>query len=208
MKIGLVGLAGSGKDESAKIIQELLPEFKIDRYAGLLKETARTVFGDNFDDRDVKEVPVRVSSTKLQASLYMLLHSLKLSVEDELGFQNLCLKHFSNVGEMSPREFQQLLGTEVGRKVNPDIWVNYIKRKDEKLIIPDVRFDNELVNFNILITRHPVPKGKLHSSEVFAAELQLIDDPTNYVQAIIHNGGTLDDLRVKIELLLKAYNII
>ncbi|MEX0129692.1 hypothetical protein AB2T91_21095, partial [Clostridium butyricum] len=59
-KIGLIGLAGSGKDTVAVILQEALKdigqEFEIALFAGLLKETAKAVFGDNFDDRDVKEV--------------------------------------------------------------------------------------------------------------------------------------------------------
>lgn len=206
-KIGLVGLAGSGKDESAKIIQELLPTYKIDRYAGLLKETARTVFGDNFDDRDVKEVPVEVNWYKMSTALITLRKKLGLGDFDASCFNSLCQRHLFTFEPMSPREFQQLLGTEIGRRINPDIWVNYIKRKDENLIIPDVRFDNELVDFNILITRHPVPKGTLHSSEVFAAELQQ-GNAYETVDSWIHNDGTLEDLKFKLQGVLTKYCII
>ena len=67
IKIGLVGLAGAGKDTAALILQRVLAEqgkhFGIDRYAALLKKCSQQVFGDNFDDRDVKEEMVFVTPT-------------------------------------------------------------------------------------------------------------------------------------------------
>lgn len=205
-KIGLVGLAGAGKDEAAKIIKELLPHYEIDRYAAILKEAARQVFGDNFDDRDVKEESVFMTP-QLWDKLWDAVDYTALKVTDDNPtlydvFMDYADKAFSNLTWISPRLFQQLLGTEVGRNVHPNIWVNYLRNQERNLIIPDVRYDNELVDFNILITRHPVPKGKLHASEVFAAELILIDDPFKYVNCIVYNGGTLDDLRDKLTYVL------
>ena len=59
MKLGLLGLPEAGKDTAALILQRVLAEqgmhFEIKKYAGLLKEATRLAFGDNFDDRDVKE---------------------------------------------------------------------------------------------------------------------------------------------------------
>ena len=210
-KIGLIGLAGAGKDESAKIIQQLLPAFEIDRYASILKEAARQVFGENFDDRDVKEEMVFVTP-QLWDKLWDACDYTALKVAEKSGhydeFMDKADKAFGNLTWISPRLFQQLLGTEVGRAIDPDIWVNYLRNQDRNLIIPDVRFDNELVDFNILITRHPVPKGTLHASEVFAAELQMQDDPSGTIEARIYNGGSLEDLKIKIEKLLKSVNII
>lgn len=211
MKIGLVGLAGAGKDEAAKIIKELLPHYEIDRYAAILKEAARQVFGDNFDDRDVKEETVFVTPQlwdKLWDAVdYTALKVCEGSFDVYDIFIDYADKAFSSLTWISPRLFQQLLGTEVGRKVDPNIWVNYLRNQERNLIIPDVRFDNELVDFNILITRHPIPKGKLHASEVFAAELQQ-SNAYEVVDTWIHNNGTLEDLKVKLEYVLKKYCLL
>lgn len=207
-KIGLIGLAGSGKDTVAVILQEALKdigqEFEIDRYAGLLKETAKAVFGDNFDDRDVKEVLIPVTRKlfdKIVDETIALAN--KLHVVNRDLWDVLCMEHIDKLDEISPRLFQQLLGTEVGRAIDNDIWVNYLKQQDRNLIIPDVRFYNETVQFNVLITRHPVPKGKLHASEVYAAELQLSDNPYDYVDYVIHNDGSIEELKHKVHQLVK-----
>ncbi|ADQ12731.1 putative dNMP kinase [Acinetobacter phage phiAB1] len=213
-KIGLIGLAGSGKDTVAVILQEALKErgqvFEIDRYAGLLKEAARQVFGENFDDRNVKEVDKFVdlclADKIIDATDYVYL-KLNRSDIDLDEWNALCQKHIDSCTWMSPRKFQQLLGTEVGRAIDPDIWVNYLKNQDRNLIIPDVRFGNEDVDFNILITRHPVPQGKLHASEVYAAELQLSDNPYDYVDYVIHNDGSIDDLKRKVQQLVNKIKI-
>lgn len=211
-KIGLIGLAGAGKDEAAKIIKELLPHYEIDRYAAILKEAARQVFGENFDDRDVKEESVFVTP-QLWDKLWDAVDYTALKVTEDNPtlydvFMDYADKAFNGLTWISPRLFQQLLGTEVGRNVHPNIWVNYLRNQERNIIIPDVRFDNELVNFNILITRHPIPKGTLHASEVFAAELQLQEDVSGTVEAHIHNDGTLDDLKWKIIQLFKLVNFI
>lgn len=211
-KIGLVGLAGAGKDEAAKIIKELLPHYEIDRYAAILKEAARQVFGENFDDRDVKEESVFMTP-QLYDKLWDAVDYTALKVTDDNPtiydvFMDYADKAFSNLTWVSPRLFQQLLGTEVGRNVHPNIWVNYLRNQERNLIIPDVRFDNELVDFNILITRHPVPKGKLHASEVFAAELQMSNEAHLYVDEVVYNDGSLEDLRIKLEFNLKFHGLL
>uniref|UniRef100_A0AAU8KVE5 Deoxynucleoside monophosphate kinase n=1 Tax=Acinetobacter phage vB_Ab_1137_KEN_03 TaxID=3158853 RepID=A0AAU8KVE5_9CAUD len=213
-KIGLIGLAGAGKDTVAVILQEALKErgqvFEIDRYAGLLKEAARQVFGENFDDRNVKEVDKFVdlclADKIIDATDYVYLKLNRPDIDlDE--WNELCKKHIDSCTWMSPRKFQQLLGTEVGRALDENIWVNYLKNQDRNLIIPDVRFGNEDVDFNILITRHPVPKGKLHASEVYAAELQLSDNPYDYVDYVIHNDGSIEDLKRKVQQLVNKIKI-
>ncbi|HCH9029319.1 TPA: hypothetical protein NNT01_004473 [Salmonella enterica] len=214
MKIGLIGLAGAGKDTVAVILQEALKnigqEFEIDRYAGLLKETAKAVFGDNFDDRDVKEVLIPFTvDLKLKVIVELCSLGVKLNLNQQgwLTYNHLCAEQFAELKEISPRLFQQLLGTEVGRAIDENIWVNYLKNQDRNLIIPDVRFGNEDVDFNILITRHPVPKGKLHASEVYAAELQLSDNPYDYVDYVIHNDGSIDDLKRKVQQLVNKIKV-
>lgn len=213
-KIGLIGLAGSGKDTVAVILQEALKdigqEFEIDRYAGLLKETAKAVFGERFDDRDVKEVLIPFDwklKFRVINELCTLAEKLYLCPQELRTYNRLCAEQFAELTEISPRKFQQLLGTEVGRAIDENIWVSYLKNQDRNLIIPDVRFGNEDVDFNILITRHPVPKGKLHASEVYAAELQLSDNPYDYVDYVIHNDGSIEDLKRKVQQLVNKIKV-
>ena len=211
MKLGLIGLAGAGKDTAAVIMQRILKEqtgehYTIERYAGLLKTCARKVFGDSFDDRDVKEVMIPVTKE---------LHDLMIAVtsycQRELGiyddddiarWHKLCNQHFGGLSEVSPRLFQQLLGTEVGRAIDPNIWVNYLHSKDYNMIIPDCRFPNELVDKNILIIRHGVPEN-IHSSEEFAAHLQI--DHTarlGVVDYVTRNTGTIKELETRLRFVL------
>ena len=210
MKLGLIGLAGAGKDTAAVIMQRILKEqtgehYTIERYAGLLKTCARRVFGDNFDNRDVKEVMIPVTKE---------LHDLMIAVtsycQRELGIRDadiarwhsLCNKHLGSLSEVSPRLFQQLLGTEVGRAINTDVWVNYLHSQDYDMIITDCRFPNELVDKNILIIRHDVPEN-IHSSEEFAAKLQT--DHTarlGVVDYVIHNTGTIEELETRLRFAL------
>lgn len=215
MKIGLCGLAGSGKDTAAVIIQELLAEqgkhFTIDRYAALLKEAARQVFGETFDDRDVKEESVFVTPDLFDRMTDAVdyLH-LKLGLDYTQGelLWEAFDQHIKPLTWISPRLFQQLVGTELGRKVNPNIWVDYLKRKAQDMIVPDVRFDNELLDLNILITRHPVPKGEIHASELFAAELQMMDDPFEYIDYLVWNGEAIAALKDKLRYVLKLNKLI
>ena len=56
-------------------------------------------------------------------------------------------------GEMTAREFMQFLGTDVMRKIHPNVWtnacLNKIKKEDSKLsIVADVRFPNEVEAIN------------------------------------------------------------
>lgn len=202
MKIGICGLAGDGKDTLASLLRDEFSKrgvyFTVDRYAALLKEAARQVFGEDFDKRDVKEESVFVTpelhDRMVDATDYLQL-KLGLNPEQFDVWNAACIKHIDNLTWVSPRLFQQLLGTEVGRSVDPGIWVNYIKNKSCNLIIPDVRFGNEQLDYNILIIRNPVPTGKVHSSEAYAVDLRLQEYPEQYVDFVVINRTTIEDLR-------------
>jgi hypothetical protein len=120
--IGIIGLAGSGKDTLADQLSRQHHFFKYS-FARPLKEALNAVFGwrmEQWEDRVWKE-----------------------TVQPWLG--------------KSPRQCAQTLGTEWGRDlVHPELWVLLAQRTWENLIvderlleqykrmvIPDVRFDNE-----------------------------------------------------------------
>lgn len=210
MKLGLIGLAGAGKDTAAVIMQRILKEqtgehYTIERYAGLLKTCAHKVFGDSFDDRDVKEVKIPVTKElhdrMLAVASYCCLR-LGLFGDDIDLWHSLCNTHLGGLAEISPRLFQQLLGTEVGRAVDSNIWVDYLHSKDCNMIITDCRFKNELVDKNILIVRHYVP-AELHASEAFAANLQTNRAARQgVVDYVIHNTGTIEELETRLRFAL------
>lgn len=219
MKLGLLGLAGSGKDTAAEILQRVLREqgfeFEIKKYAGLLKEATRLAFGDNFDDRDVKEERVFVTPTLadkiIDATDYIW---LKLYGDDPIAmdtyfydFTMLCQKHIDSKTWMSPREFQQLLGTDVVRAIDPDAWVKYLTEQDGNYIISDVRFANELVDYNVLLWRdNPTSAAELHVSELFAVSCMhdvQRSDPIDYLHDYtLWNKGTLEELERNIRFMV------
>ena len=212
MKLGLLGLAASGKDTAAEILQRVLLEqgfeFEIKKYAGLLKEATRLAFGDNFDDRDVKEERVFVTPTLadkiIDATDYIWL-KLGFGQEHFELFNDLCIKHIDSKTWMSPREFQQLLGTDVIRAIDPDTWVKYLTGQDGNYIISDVRFANELVDYNVLLWRNSGGACMWHKSEAFA--LTLMSDVHTGDAPYLHdytlwNKGTLEELERNIRFMV------
>lgn len=213
MKLGLLGLAGSGKDTAAEILQRVLREqgmsFEIKRYAELLKEATRLAFGDNFDDRDVKEERVFVTPDLadkiIDATDYIW---LKLGFDHQHFelFNDLCTKHIDSKTWISPREFQQLLGTEVVRTIDPDAWVKYLTGQDGNYIVSDVRFANELLDFNVLCWRNDKCAME-HPSEAFTKTLMLdrqLGDAPYLHDYTLWNKGTLEELERNIRFMVST----
>lgn len=211
IKIGLLGLAGSGKDTAAEILQRVLREqgmsFEIMKYAGLLKEATRLAFGDNFDDRDVKEervfVTPELADKLIDATDYVW---LKLGLPDELfeEYNRLTIEFIDSKTWISPREFQQLLGTDVVRTIDPDAWVKYLMEQDGNFIVSDVRFANELMDFNVLLMRGHIP-DVVHESEAFTKTLThavvFLDAPYLH-DYTLWNTGTLEELERNIRFMV------
>lgn len=214
MQLGLLGLPEAGKDTAALILQRVLAEqgmhFEIKKYAGLLKEATRLAFGDNFDDRDVKEERVFVTPDLadkiIDATDYVW---LKLGFDHEHFelFNDLCTKHIDSKTWMSPREFQQLLGTDVVRAIDPDAWVNYLKREGGNFIVSDVRFTNELLDYNVLLWRNNGAACMWHNSEALA--ITLMNDVHTGDAPYLHdytlwNKGTLEELERNIRFMVST----
>lgn len=111
----------------------------------------------------------------------------------------------------SPRHLMQTLGTEWGRTlVHPDVWVLATQRHLERLIqsgirrivISDVRFENEAAMATSLgslvrIERPGVGPANSHVSEDASAI-------SAYVDAVVRNDGTLEDLNDRVIDLVAA----
>lgn len=180
MKVGILGLAGAGKDTFANMLLEHLPDFKIDRYARPLKELTCRIFGltmEEVEDRIIKEKPVQVSRDVMIQEVFGTLSDVLNFTDEELDkASELFFEHFQSARAMSPREFQQIFGTDVVRAVKPTAWVDRLQSVQSNLIVPDVRFENELCDVNYLVTRFVGVPRPTHTSEHFAWDLQFAND--------------------------------
>ena len=179
MKIGIIGCAGAGKDTVANIICKLNPKFSVARFAEPLKYAARRAFGERFDDRDVKEVRIPVTEeladTLLLAAYDMCNRKLQFSDEelDKAGELYAEIERFYVGSEISPREYQQILGTEVVRKVRDTAFVDAVAFRGGDTVVPDVRFSNEANVFDLLlyVYRPDSPRVANHASEQLARNI-------------------------------------
>ena len=217
MRIGITGLAGAGKDTAAEILSEL-SGIKVARYAAPLKQAALFVFGSTFDNRDTKEVRVPFYGTALEdraiEAVIELQHILFRTERERDDFAERFMQIVHPQEELSPREFQQLVGTECARAVSSTVFQDYLIRTQSSAIIPDVRFEEEadVLDWLFVIDRD-VPKMN-HSSEDFALNLiqnyrdGFFFDERNMERYImyssyIRNNGTIQELRTKLEDNLK-----
>lgn len=215
MRIGILGLAGAGKDTTALLLQQALAEkgytFKIDRFAAPLKDAARKVFGSNFDDRDIKEVPVPVDPDHMLEVVYWMCDSLGFTDAEMDKASELFAETLGILDVCSPRKFQQLLGTDVVRVVRPTAWVDRISGLHGNYIIPDCRFENELQGTNILIARYGfVPKPE-HPSEHLAWDLTYRLGSINpevrgkCIHRVSNSGMNLASLRSELNYIVMPY---
>lgn len=202
IKVGILGLAGSGKDTFANMLLKYLPDFTIDRYAAPLKDLTAEIYNctlEELEGREFKEKPKQVSRDVMIEAVFYWLTIILCFTEEELDrASELFFEHFGSARAISPREFMQIFGTDVVRAVKPNAWVDHLQGKEGNLIIPDVRFENELCDINILILREDYPTKPAHSSELFAWELeQELYEPFSKVDYYIDNTGDLPDLSLE-----------
>lgn len=111
MIIGLSGYAKSGKDEVAKIIQELQTGWKVKKFSGALKKVASLLTGipqDKFEDQEFKQ-------SYLGSEWSLPVETPLDAVFGDVQFMQM----------MSVREFLQKLGTDAIRDgLHPNAWVN------------------------------------------------------------------------------------
>ena len=217
MRIGITGLACSGKDTAAEILSEI-SGIKVARYAAPLKQAALFVFGSTFDNRDTKEVRVPFYGTALEdraiEAAIELQHILFRTERERDEFAERFMQIVHPQEELSPREFQQLVGTECARAVSSTVFQDYLTRTHSHAIIPDVRFKEEadVLDWLIVIDRKWVLKLN-HPSEDFAWNLiQNYRDgfffEGRYItnSSYIRNNGTIQELRTKLEDTLEYIN--
>jgi hypothetical protein len=190
--IGICGLIGSGKGTVADILEEHHCFDKVS-FADTLKNAAATIFRW---DRAMLEGDTKDSREKREQI-------------DEWWAERLGIPDFS------PRYLLQYMGTEVMRNnLHPDIWVLSLERKiiecgPGDYVVPDVRFPNEIrmIKRNGGKVWH-VQRGELpdwfgqNPSHIHASETSWNNE---IFDATIYNNGTIDDLKLTVDNLLKAW---
>lgn len=229
MKIAITGFAGAGKDTVAGFMKALLEQsetpVEIDRFAAPLKGAAASLFGETFDDRDVKEQFVVVHRHDLLAAI----GRLSAMLDNRYDLLTPALEHFdayrSRVQPMryalSPREFQKVMGTNVVRRISPDAWAERVYRKDTSdsvMLIPDARFLNEInpADYVLLVYNGPSqqPRDSLHESEHLAFDLsERVDDQLGWPRkSMVQYKGkyirVVDNLHSKESLELESSRIL
>lgn len=107
------------------------------------------------------------------------------------------------------RLFLQLLGTEVGRAIDPDIWVKALFNQyndQENWIITDVRFPNEADAIKekgglLIKVERDTSYEDTHASEHALDQYDKFD-------VIIDNNGSLEDLFFKVSEFMHKYKLL
>lgn len=134
--VGLTGKAGAGKTTAADYLTDRYGFYQVS-LADPIKELLNNRFGwtpEMWQDRDWKE-----------------------GEDPDYGVQPMPLVECGQrTRYFSPRSWAQWLGTEVGRALYKDVWVDaaiasayeLYSKGHTRIVIPDVRFDNEAVAVN------------------------------------------------------------
>jgi hypothetical protein len=217
MIIGISGKIGSGKDTVGSIIQWLQlskdypvvwgPNYNKAACAGL--GSFNNFMGTGHTWRSDWEIKKFAFKMKQCVSI---ITGVPLSGLEMMSVKNGLIG--PDWGDLTYRKLLQLLGTEVGRSIHENFWVNalfaeyykscFVDRDNDfpKWIITDMRFPNELAavkqrgGITIRLTREVEcadPTIALHPSET------ALDDAT--FDHVIENNGTIDELIEKVKSL-------
>lgn len=201
MIAGIVGFLGSGKGTVGDILIQEKGYYRLS-FADAVKDAVSVVFGwpRHLLEGDTEESRVFRESTD--------------------GFWS---ERFGYA--VTPRYMLQLMGTEAGRDVfNKDIWIYSVEKRMqgiENVVIPDVRFPNEIHFIRsmggkvIRVKRGPEPEwynaalsanfecntDLMANYHIHYSEWAWIGQKFDHV---IENDGTLEDLRIKLNNIMES----
>lgn len=184
--IGIAGKKQSGKNTVANILRSLTINLPIDNdIIDFVKN--RLIDTKSLDLYSKYKTASFAYPIKICASLMLNIPVEAFESED---FKKQVIPEFG----ITYRQFLQKLGTEVGRNIHPDIWVNYVIKQigNKPTIITDVRFKNEcdaIKNNNGLLI---CVKRNNNIIDTHLSEVEL-DEYTDF-DYIIDNRGSIDEL--------------
>ena len=210
MLIGIIGTKRSGKDTTARIIQA------VDLYRTYFKDLKlvdeNTFIHNCLSDKYFQELKERNYISKYDNHAFADNVKMCISIITGIDYKELFVEEIKNsdsgIGEvLTYRQLMQQFGTEVGRTLDPDIWIKSLfKDYDSSMnwIITDVRFENEantiIRNGGILFRIIKEEPSNEHSSETGLPNYPSIAEE-------IYNKGSMDELINKIKLIMERYKI-
>lgn len=221
--LGIAGEKGSGKDTVCDFLVANYGFTKMS-LAGPLKEIVGKVFPEFPPDHLWGESKLR----EIPAPQYPLSGSCPLCgrrMKMEGAAKWVCGCGFEHEAYLTPRLALQTLGTEWGRRLYEDVWVDYLFSEIDRLglrrvCISDVRFPNEVRRIrqhNGLVLRlkrkssiskvekrassmwdvfHRLYGGK--KTVVHASEMGLDGVPPRFFVGVIENNRTIPDLHAEV----------
>lgn len=222
MLIGMSGKKTSGKDTVCTIIEaiDVYYNTRFEPSISLHKFVNQCLFEGRLNSlstfRDIVTTWNRESFAKrLRRCLYTITGDDRIFALDDETKNSLSTIKDAKGNYYTIRQLLQKFGTEVGRNISPNLWVDalmndYIEAKskgyEEDWIVTDVRFKNEAEaireNGGILIRlNRNTGFNDQHSSET------ALDDYKNF-DLIIDNNGTLDELIDKVYNFMKEFKFI
>lgn len=221
--IGFCGAPYSGKDESAYLLSEItgIPKYS---FAYPIKKIIGDLF--NFDSRhsqgELKEDVKLYTTERWRRNIVSLSRGYLCGFINHLEdyeiidkfYKTVLLPHMASENEYkdratlhcSPRQLYQKFGTEFGRSIKGNLWIDIAKTKYEEqnaLIIPDLRFNNEAewIKENkgmiVKMNREESKEVSIHSSETSLLK--------EHIDITVCNNGTLEDLKVSIQMVSDYY---
>ena len=217
MIIGLSGKKQCGKNTVSLIIQALSQIDGINtdsmyRYGevkyeeDIISEVKRIM---NLPTGIVNKWEEKSFAYKLRECLYTLTGNSKVFNLDEASKKSPSgIKSWAG-REYAIRELLQLFGTEVGRVISPNIWVDCLLKDYKNInnwIITDVRFENEAEAIKALGGVVIRIDRNLGAKDNHVSETAL--DSFNGFDATIDNNGTIEDLINNTLDVVKKLNLI
>lgn len=233
MIIGISGKKGHGKDTVGDMLRTALYRtrteygWQICKFADTLKDMVCMLIGctrAQLEDPVFKNTELGESWVTYSVNDNNRTRDTWVVAGDERSIYNKYNVYSKN--KLTPRLLLQLLGTECGRNIiHPNIWINALfgKYKQRPVgkpyndqnrrileypnwIITDVRFINEVEAIKErggIIIR--VNNPNVESTDRHISETELDNYSFDY---IVENGGTLNDLHIKVEELVRTTNIL
>ena len=223
MRIGLIGVAGAGKDTAAKILSDLTGK-PVVSFAKPLHEAAIRIWGDTALNREEKEKEQIFGERNFERfndyhmALLAKINSAQNVITERNLYKLLTLRDLftdhatGRIHEtITPRKFMQLYGTEYWRSILPSVWVNLLQDEYDDCIVPDVRFVNEAMIFDLLIVikRDGIAPVSSHASEEMANQFKDLCEQKEPIKhwfggiakdlVVLENNGTIGSLEHKLK---------
>ena len=215
MVIGISGKKESGKDTVCKIIQAVDLYYNCPRKTGSWEPRNKFIWDFVRGDRDVTLSMHRDIESKWERVAYA--DKLKEVIALITNCSMYALYSHSGKESCSPikqpnserfytyRELLQLFGSEVGRLISPDLWVDslFAGYSDQDWIIPDVRFPNEakkiidLGGFVIRTERDGLPQDNHESETALDGYSELFSYTIKYDETL--ESMTEDVVKIMVE---------